>query len=275
MVMPTQSAPRLLVIDDDDDLRLFLLDLLNEEGYIVDSSSTMGEALAAINSHVYHLIVTDLLAHSAVDPLRSAIAILEAASPTPVMTLTGWSVTADEVAHAGLIRMVPKPFDITDLLSAIAACSKLTLNPHQQRWAEIVHGFCAALNANNLDALVALCTDDVRIAADLGEQQDSTKKISGRASYRTRLEQCRSTRPDVRFDEYVIYPQSNGIALRGVISWQAPGAMNGRSRLVTSMVFQFAGQLISQLTIRATDSRHVSLQTQSASLRGNMETRGK
>lgn len=275
MVMPTQSAPRLLVIDDDDDLRLFLLDLLSEEGYIVDSCSTMGEALTAIDSHVYHLIVTDLLAHSAVDPLRSAITILEAASPTPVMTLTGWNITADEVAQAGLIRLVPKPFDITDLLGAVASCCRIALNPHQQRWAEIVRGFCAAMDANKLDALVALCGDDVRVAVDLGGQRDSPETVTGRASYRTQLEQCRSARPDMRFDEYVIYPQPNGIALRGVISWQAQGAMHGRTRLATSMVFQFAGQLISHLTIRATDSRHASLQTQTVSLRTDIETRGK
>ncbi len=273
MVMPTRSAPRLLVIDDDDDLRLFLQDLLSEEGYIVDTSSSMDEAFVAINSHVYHLIVTDLLAHSAIDPLRSAITILEAAVPTPVMTLTGWSITADEVAQAGLIRLVPKPFDITDLLSAVGECCRTTLTPQQQRWAAIVHDFCAASDAKNLDTLVAFCMDDVRIEADLGEQ-DSPKTITGRASYRAQLEQCRSARPDMRFDDYLIYPHPNGVALRCLISWQAPGAMNGRTHIAASMTFQFADQRISQFTIRASEARQVSLQTQSASLRTDMETRG-
>ncbi len=275
MVIPMQSAPRLLVIDDDDDLRLFLQDLLSEEGYLVDTSSTMDEALAAIDSHVYHLIVTDLLAHSAIDPLRSAIILLEAASPTPVMTLTGWSVTAEEVAQAGLIRLVPKPFDITDLLGAVAACCRTSLNPQQQRWAEIVRDFCAAVDANKLDALVALCRDDVRIAVDLGGQRDSPETITGRASYRTQLDQCRSARPDMRFDDYAIYPQPNGVALRSVISWQSPGALNGRAHVAASMTFQFADQLISQLTIRATDSRQASLQTQPVSLRTDIEARDK
>jgi hypothetical protein len=79
----------------------------------------------------------------------------------------------------------------------------------------------------------------------------------------------------MRFDDYVIYPQPNGVALRSMISWQAPEAMNGRAHVAASMIFQFAGQLISQLAIRATDSRQASLQTQLVSLRTDIETRGK
>lgn len=274
MGIATQSALRLLVIDDDDDLRLFLHDLLSEEGYLVDLCSTLDEALIAINSHVYHLIITDLLAHSAVDPLHSAIAICEAAAPTPVMALTGWNISADEVVQAGLIRLAPKPFDITNLLSVVAECSSTMLNLQQQRWGAIVGEHCAAVVTNDLDALATHCADDVRIEADLRMRRDAVMTITGRASYRTRLEQWRAATPDLRIDDSLLYPHPDGVALRAVISWQASGSMDGRMCVASSVIFRFTDQLISQLTIRASEPRPTSLQSQSMPLRSEMDVSG-
>lgn len=266
MVMPTQPALRLLVVDDDDDLRVFLQDLLSEEGYLVDTSSTMAEALAAIDSHVYHLIVSDLLAHSIDDPLRSAIEIREAGGPTPVMTLTGWNVTADEVARAGLARLVPKPFDITDLLGAIAECSRTRLSPLHQRWAVIASEYCAALVAHDVGALAALCADNVRFVAISEAGPGVAAAVRGRAPYLAHLESYLTQAPDMRFDEYAIYPLPDGIALRSVISWQSSEPQAGRAHVMSSITFQFADQLISQLTIHTHRSHHASLQTQSTFL---------
>ncbi len=129
MAEPVTPPTRLLVIDDDGDLRLFLRDLLTEEGYEVDLSATLDEALALLETRVYHLIITDLLAHSPSDPLRTALTLRDFAHPTPVAALTGWNVSAEEVAREGLVRLIPKPFDLDELLDAVAASVEMIIHP--------------------------------------------------------------------------------------------------------------------------------------------------
>jgi DNA-binding response OmpR family regulator len=243
-------SPRLLVVDDDSELRLFLQDLLNEEGYRVDIGATMDEALALIDSHVYHLIITDLLAHSSTDPLRSAVQLNERAHPTPVAALTGWNVSPSEVARAGLARLIPKPFDINDLLASIAECLATPLNTEQQRQAEVVGRYCEAINANDVDACLATCADDVRVYPSERSLWSSADPKLGRAAFRAHLEGGILSTPDMRFDDYLIHPQPSGIALRCVKSWASPAIPTGRATVAGSLYFQFAGERISQITVR-------------------------
>ncbi len=163
MTKHLESPPRVLVIDDDSDLRLFLYDLLVEEGYRVDVGATLDEALALINAQVYHLILTDLLTHSLDDPLRSAVTVRQAAYPTPVIALTGWNITSADVTRAGLARLIPKPFDLTDLLAAITSCVETAPDAEEQRQTETLARKHEAISARKRDDCVALCAEDVRV----------------------------------------------------------------------------------------------------------------
>ncbi|MEY4414863.1 MAG: two-component system response regulator PilR, partial [Pseudomonadota bacterium] len=54
------ASPRLLVVDDEPDLRtLYELTLLRE-GYVVDSAGTLSEAEALLQEHVFQLVITDI-----------------------------------------------------------------------------------------------------------------------------------------------------------------------------------------------------------------------
>ena len=55
-----ESPSRILVIDDDEDVRLLLRDLLEESFYTVDTASCGEEALKMIRVSTYDLVVTDL-----------------------------------------------------------------------------------------------------------------------------------------------------------------------------------------------------------------------
>lgn len=243
-------SPRLLVVDDDSELRLFLQDLLSEEGYLVDIGATMDEALALIDSNVYHLIITDLLTHSSTDPLRSAVQLNVRAHPTPIAALTGWNVSPSEVARAGLARLIPKPFDIDNLLAIIAECLATPLNPEQQRQAEVVRRYCEAINANDFDACLATCASDVRVYPPERSLWSSADPKIGRAAFRAHLEGGIRSTPHMRFDDYLIHPQPSGIALRCVKSWASPTFPTGRATVAGSLYFQFAGERISQITMR-------------------------
>jgi two-component system, cell cycle sensor histidine kinase and response regulator CckA len=57
----TAATSRVLVVDDDDAVRMFVKRILDEEGYVVDASATGPDALTRIqDGQVYDLIVADV-----------------------------------------------------------------------------------------------------------------------------------------------------------------------------------------------------------------------
>lgn len=249
--------PRLLVIDDDADLRLFLRDFLTEEGYKVDVGATMPEAMALIDSHVYDLVLTDLLAHSTTDPLHSAIVVRERAYPTPVIALTAWGVSQAQVKQADLARLVAKPFDLVDLLAEVGDCLAHRWSPEQKRWAETIERYLAALSAGDLDACVANCADDVRVVASQQPPLDAPAlaSVQGRAALRAHLERQRRAMPDKRIEEYALFPMSNGVAMRGIKSWQSANAVLGRVSQVIAVLYACDASGITEISFRSLDIR--------------------
>ncbi len=255
MAQRTPLPPRLLVIDDDRDIRFFLQDLLTEEGYDVDVVATLDEALMLLDSHVYHLVLTDLLTHSSSDPLRSAITVRDYAYPTPVVALTGWSISSAEVTRAGLARLIAKPFDLSDLLTSIKVCLVTSFNAAQQRQAETLRHYCRAFAVRDLDACMSLCTEDVHChlsAMALGEPEDMAV---GRAAFRQVLERRLRLSPGMSIVDYRIHPQAEGLAMRCLASWEEPHIPNDRVTAAASMVFHFDGDHISQINLRLEGQR--------------------
>lgn len=261
---------RLLVIDDDADLRQFLQDLLAEEGYVVDASGSLDDALAMIEAHVYHLILTDLLTHSSAEPLRSALTVRQHAQPTPVMALTGWTVTPAEVTRAGLARLIPKPFDLSDLLAAVASVRpEATLTPEQQRQAADVARLLDAYNVGDFEASLALCADDVRMRYDADDPlADRGLCDCGIACVRERLAYGRRLNPDTRILEYACFPMAKGIAIRCVKSWSTPDAPGGYITLPVTLNIQFSGDRIREISLTGNSQRWRALIPESAFLPG-------
>ena len=57
----TTSPSRVLVVDDDDAVRIFVKRILDEDGYVVDASATGPDALTRIHDgQVYDLVVADV-----------------------------------------------------------------------------------------------------------------------------------------------------------------------------------------------------------------------
>ena len=245
----SSSAPRLLVIDDDSALRAILHDLFTDENYQVDLAASLDEALTLLSTHVYHLILTDLLAHSSSDPLRSAIIIQREAQPTAVMAVTGWNVTTAEITRAGLARLIPKPFDVAELVKIVAA-SLPSLNAEQQRDAEAARQFCAAFNAQDAEACMAVCAEDVRIEPPEEPLWASSRPIIGRSACSAHLKYGWSVIPELRIEEYLIIPQPSGLALRCVKSWANHSALDVRKVVTDTMTLRFTDGRISGINVQ-------------------------
>ena len=120
--MNPAAAPRLLVIDDEPDLRtLYELSLLRE-GYDVDTAGSVAEALASLGARGYQLVITDMrlpdgsgldLLRHLEDTRRSERAI--------VITAYGSAQNAVEALKAGAYDYLTKPVDLKLFRSIVAS----------------------------------------------------------------------------------------------------------------------------------------------------------
>lgn len=111
--MTTASPPRLLVVDDEPDLRtLYELTLLRE-GYEIDSAGTVAEALAHLQAQTYSAVITDMKL-----PDGSGLALLrwleQAGRPEKAIVITafGSAENAVEALKAGAYDYLTKPVDL-------------------------------------------------------------------------------------------------------------------------------------------------------------------
>jgi CheY-like chemotaxis protein len=119
---------RILLVEDEDLVRETYAEALAASGHEVASFSGGGEALAALSSRKFDVVVTDLAM-----PRMSGLEVskrVKALDPgLPVILLSGWAMQQDDAAakEAGLDYILAKPCLIENLLETVrrAAGSKV------------------------------------------------------------------------------------------------------------------------------------------------------
>jgi diguanylate cyclase (GGDEF)-like protein len=108
----SHTPSRLLVIDDDQDVRLLLKDLLEESDYEVHSASCGEEALRMIRVSTYDIIITDLrlTGMHGLEVIKEVKAI-DAGIDVVVMTGYASVNSAVESMKAGAVDYITKPFN--------------------------------------------------------------------------------------------------------------------------------------------------------------------
>lgn len=119
--VPAQPA-RVLIVEDDPDMRDTLLFVLTEEGYEVRSAASLAEALELIEQLTFQLVLTDLFDSGGEDPLRTVEELRARAQPTPIAVMTGWNMDARAVEEAGYAFLLAKPYDLGFLITRVAQC---------------------------------------------------------------------------------------------------------------------------------------------------------
>lgn len=110
------KRPRLLVIEDDADVRLFMLLALRAEGYDVSSAADAGEALQQLNRGGFDLVLTDFGL-----PGKDGLWLLREAErrgllrDTKAMMLTAFPWLARDIP----VPVLSKPIDLDDLTSRL------------------------------------------------------------------------------------------------------------------------------------------------------------
>ncbi len=121
MASDTSTRERILVADDEEGLRELLSDLLNEEGYTVETAENGTRVLQRLEGgEIYDLLLLDLKM-----PGVSGIDILErlraANNDTPVIMITGYGTSSSAIRamQMGAYDYLMKPFDNEEVLVTI------------------------------------------------------------------------------------------------------------------------------------------------------------
>jgi DNA-binding response OmpR family regulator len=110
--------PRILLVDDDDDVRTLLEHVLIAERYEVDPAATVGAARALLERNYYNLLLTDMAL-----PDGSGMQVAEEAQRrgTPVIILTAYAfryATGDLARFDVLLKPV-RPAELIDAVNKV------------------------------------------------------------------------------------------------------------------------------------------------------------
>jgi len=115
------TAPRILVVDDEADIRGLLKEILSEEGYEVDIAADGGQARAARARQVPDLVLLDIWMPDVdgITLLREWSASAADGCPVVMMSGHGTVETAVEATRLGAFDFVEKPLSLAKLLRTV------------------------------------------------------------------------------------------------------------------------------------------------------------
>jgi CheY-like chemotaxis protein len=114
VLMSGRKRPKILVVDDDLDVRSMLYDLLSETGYDVDTAADGAEGLLLFELARQDLVILDLLMPR-MTGWELAERVAEVDARVPIVALTGFGADLeDEAARRGVVLM-HKPVDVVVL----------------------------------------------------------------------------------------------------------------------------------------------------------------
>ena len=111
---------RILVVDDEPDLRITYERLLRREGYRVVTAGSRGEGLHLVVADPPRLVISDLKLPDGdgIEIVRAARAL---APPVPVIVVTAFasSATREAALASGAAAILAKPFAASELLRLV------------------------------------------------------------------------------------------------------------------------------------------------------------
>lgn len=120
-----ESAPAVLIVEDDENLRLALVDNLEEEGYRVWAAATAAQAGQLVSERQFEVVVLDLMLPDG-DGYSLCQKLRQEGSPSRVLMLTARTLEEDIVRgfEVGADDYVSKPYRLRELLARVRALSR-------------------------------------------------------------------------------------------------------------------------------------------------------
>src|SRR5512145_896077 len=116
---------RILIVDDELNMRLVLAAMLKREGYEVASAADGAEALSILKSGPVAAVVTDLkMPHIDGMELLNRVSMEYPDIPVIIITANGTVATAVEALKKGALDYITKPFELEEMKSVISKAIK-------------------------------------------------------------------------------------------------------------------------------------------------------
>src|ERR1700678_3444262 len=129
----TVAITKVLLVDDDEALRVSLAEILEQRGFAVTTAANVPEALKHISSEKYDVLLSDLHMPGAGDGL-TVVSAMRHANPEAVTLLLSAFPEMSAAANAILLQtdeILVKPMNIPDLIDAIT--QRLAKGPLRKR----------------------------------------------------------------------------------------------------------------------------------------------
>src|ERR1700677_2512763 len=134
----TVAITKVLLVDDDEALRVSLAEILEQRGFAVTTAANVPEALKHISSNPYDVLLSDLHMPGAGDGL-TVVSAMRHANPKAVTMLLSAFPEMDAAAHAIMLQadqILVKPMNIVALIATIK--ERLAVGPPAARVIETV-----------------------------------------------------------------------------------------------------------------------------------------
>lgn len=118
-----QSKNKLLVVDDDADVRLMMADYLRDLSFEITEAGSAPEALEKFSQDKFDLIITDIVMPGALDGVGLARAIKESNPDLPVILVSGFNSAEGDLSASGW-KILKKPFELERLGAAVSEALK-------------------------------------------------------------------------------------------------------------------------------------------------------
>lgn len=129
---------RILLVDDDELMRLSMGEVLQDQGFDVTTAGDVPEALKLISSNIYDVLLSDLHMPGAGDGL-TVVSAMRHANPKAVTMLLSAFPEMDAASHAILLQadqILVKPMNVMALIAAIK--ERMEIGPPAARVVETV-----------------------------------------------------------------------------------------------------------------------------------------
>ena len=113
------SGGRVLCVDDEEQIRNLLTDLLTDEGYEVRTAPNGAAALSVVEHWRPDVILLDINM-PVMDGYAFARAYRERGDGAPIIVITAGERLPHAAEHAGAVAYVAKPFDLDALLETVS-----------------------------------------------------------------------------------------------------------------------------------------------------------
>lgn len=240
----TTPVGKILLIEDDADTREAMVELLVDEGFVVDTASNVLQALPEVSKKSYSLIVADVWDRG-VSRWEEIDRLVDLADPSPVAACTASRTRPTQAILERLAFYLEKPFAAERLL--MLASEHCGNEENIERYRPQAEGYFAALTRKDWKALGALCTDDVAYFFPAVHPKFG-RRVDGRDAFLKFSEETFQQFPDVAFEITSIAPLARGVVVGYRSTWNRASA--SPQSVEGAVVLRIEGDKISRIGIR-------------------------